>query len=143
MRASERLFRQIEHFEGVRLEAYKCPAGVWTIGAGHTRGVRQGQRITREQAETLLRGDVLPIETFLNRSPKEWTQGQFDALVDFAFNLGVSKLENSTLWRRIHEGADIKTVQSEFMRWVYAGGRRLRGLERRRAWEARRYAEED
>ena len=141
MRASEILIERIKEFEGVRLEAYKCPAGVWTIGAGHTKGVRQGQIITMHQAESLLKGDLLPCETFVNGLGIGFTQGQFDALVDFAFNLGVGALRNSTLLKRIKAKDSLESIQAEFRKWVYAGGKKLPGLVKRREWESKRFAE--
>ena len=65
MRVSDICFSKIQEFEGLRLTAYKCPAGVWTIGHGHTKGVKMGQTITKAQAETLLRGDLLPCEEYV------------------------------------------------------------------------------
>lgn len=139
MRISELAFEQIKEFEGVRLTAYKCPAGVWTIGYGHTKGVRAGQTISLAQAESLLRGDILPCEQYVRGLGLTLTQGQFDALVDFAFNLGIGALESSTLLEKIRADADEQEVRRQFARWVYAGGVRLKGLERRRTWEANRY----
>lgn len=139
MRISELAFEQIKEFEGVRLTSYKCPAGVWTIGYGHTKGVRAGQTISQAQAESLLRGDILPCEQYVRRLGLKLTQGQFDALVDFAFNLGIGALANSTLLKRIRTNADEQEIRKQFGRWVYAGGVRLKGLVRRRAWEANRY----
>jgi lysozyme len=69
------------------------------------------------------------------------TQGQFDALVSFVFNLGAERLKNSTLLRRIREGESRKAITQEWMRWVYADGNKLKGLEKRRAWEAKKYFE--
>ncbi|MCI6830258.1 MAG: lysozyme [Prevotella sp.] len=139
MRASETLIHKIKEFEGLRLESYKCPAGVWTIGIGHTKGVKKGQRITEAQAWTLLRGDLLPCEQYVERLGMCRTQGEFDSLVDFAFNLGTGKLASSTLLRKIREGASETVVRKEFSRWVYSNGVKLDGLVKRRAWEADRF----
>lgn len=141
MRVSDICFEKIQEFEGLRLTAYKCPAGVWTIGHGHTKGVKMGQTITKAQAETLLRGDLLPCEEYVRGLNLELTQGQFDALVDFCFNLGTAALQRSTLLQKIRTKADEQTIRGEFAKWVNAGGVRLQGLVKRRAWEADRYFE--
>lgn len=141
MRVSDICFEKIQEFEGLRLTAYKCPAGVWTIGYGHTKGVKMGQTITKAQAETLLRGDLLPCEEYVRGLNLELTQGQFDALVDFCFNLGTAALQRSTLLQKIRTKADEQTIRGEFAKWVNAGGVRLPGLVKRRAWEADRYFE--
>jgi lysozyme len=141
MKASQILINKIKEFEGVKLKAYKCPAGVPTIGVGHTQGVVMGQTITIEQAESLLKGDILPVESYLNSLPYSFTQGQFDALADFAFNLGVSKLSHSTLLKLVLQGERDKLIQAEFTKWVYAGGKKLQGLINRRNWEATRWTE--
>jgi len=141
MKASQLLIDKIKKFEGVKLKAYKCPAGVPTIGVGHTQGVLMGQTITIEQAESLLKGDLLPVENYLNILPHSFTQGQFDALADFAFNLGVSKLSHSTLLKLVLQGERDKLIQTEFTKWVYAGGKKLQGLINRRNWEATRWTE--
>ena len=142
MRVSDICFNKIQEFEGLRLTAYKCPAGVWTIGFGHTKGVKMGQTITKAQAETLLRGDLLPCEEYVRGLNLELTQGQFDALVDFCFNLGTAALQRSTLLQKIRTKADELTIRNEFAKWVNAGGVRLQGLVKRRAWEADRFFEE-
>lgn len=141
MRVSDICFSKIQEFEGLRLIAYKCPAGVWTIGFGHTKGVKMGQTITKAQAETLLRGDLLPCENYVRGLNLELTQGQFDALVDFCFNLGTAALQRSTLLQKIRTKADELTIRNEFAKWVNAGGVRLQGLVKRRAWEADRFFE--
>lgn len=141
MRVSDICFEKIQEFEGLRLTAYKCPAGVWTIGFGHTKGVKMGQTITKAQAETLLRGDLLPCEEYVRGLNLELTQGQFDALVDFCFNLGTAALQRSTLLQKIRTKADEQTIRGEFAKWVNAGGVRLQGLVKRRTWEADRYFE--
>ena len=141
MRVSDICFEKIQEFEGLRLTAYKCPAGVWTIGFGHTKGVKMGQTITKSQAETLLRGDLLPCEEYVRGLNLELTQGQFDALVDFCFNLGTAALQRSTLLQKIRTKADELTIRNEFAKWVNAGGVRLQGLVKRRAWEADRFFE--
>lgn len=133
--------KKLQEFEGCRLDAYRDPAGKWTIGCGHTRGVKPGQRITQAQADQLLRGDLRQVEEQVNRLGVCRTQGQFAALVDFAYNCGLGNLLRSTLLRKIRHGAPLEQVQAEFRKWNKAGGKVLEGLSKRREWEARRWAE--
>lgn len=139
MKSSDLLLNKIIDFEGCKLTAYKCPAGVWTIGVGHTKGVKQGQTITEAQAMTLLKGDLLPCENYVNNLGVCKTQGQFDALVDFCFNLGTGALGRSTLLKFIRQGKAEQYIRGEFAKWVKSGGKTLAGLVKRRAWEADRY----
>ena len=139
MKSSELLLNKIIEFEGCKLTAYKCPAGVWTIGVGHTKGVKQGQKITEAQAISLLKGDLLPCENYVNNLGVCKTQGQFDALVDFCFNLGTGALGRSTLLKFIRQGKAEQYIRGEFAKWVKSGGKTLAGLVKRRAWEADRY----
>ena len=139
MKSSELLSNKIIEFEGCKLTAYKCPAGVWTIGVGHTKGVKQGQTITKAQAMTLLKGDLLPCENYVNNLGVCKTQGQFDALVDFAFNLGTAALGRSTLLKYIRAKKPEQYIREEFGKWVNSKGMRLKGLVIRRQWEADRY----
>ena len=98
--------------------------------------------ITEYWAEHLLKADLYDVEKQVD-SLGHWNQPQFDALVSFAFNLGFYKLKTSELLKKIQEGANMRAIKKEFMRWVYAGGKKQPGLERRRAWEAKRFFEED
>ena len=139
MKSSELLLNKIIDFEGCKLTAYKCPAGVWTIGVGHTKGVKQGQTITEAQAMSLLKGDLLPCENYVNNLGVCKTQGQFDALVDFAFNLGTAALGRSTLLKYIRAKKPEQYIREEFGKWVNSKGMRLKGLVIRRQWEADRY----
>lgn len=146
--ASEILIKAIKIFEGYRSAAYKDAKGVWTIGYGHTgdskRGyVRQGQKCTEAKAEEWLRKDIAIATAYVNKQGCCKTQGQFDALVDFAYNLGTGNLGRSTLLKKVKHGAPVAQVQAEFRKWVYSGGKILQGLVRRRNWEAIRYADED
>ena len=134
-RTSNEAVTAICNFEGVSLKAYKCPAGVWTIGYGHTKGVYKGQKITQEQAVQYLKQDIAPIENYLNKVNLCKTQGQFDALIDFIFNLGVTNFKNSTLYKYIVKKYSNDAICKQFMRWVYAGGKKLNGLVKRRSWE--------
>ena len=125
----------IKQFEGLYLKAYRCPAGVPTIGYGHTAGVAMGQTITQQQADDYLRRDVRQFERAVARLVTvPMTQGQFDALVSFAFNLGEGTLAQSTLLRLLNAG-DYAGAAAQFDRWNKAGGRVLPGLVRRRAAE--------
>lgn len=131
------------HFEGFRDKAYRDSAGTWTIGFGSTKGVHPGQRITREQAGIRLYEDVDQAEADVARMVQvPLTQGQFDALVSFVYNLGAGALARSTLLRRLNSG-DYSGAADEFMKWVKAGGRRLQGLVRRRAAERAMFLGED
>ena len=126
----------VKRFEGLRLGAYQDAAGVWTIGYGHTGNVHPGQRITEAHAEQLLRKDVAWAEDAVRKNVDvPLSQGQFDALVSFTFNLGAGALQRSTLLQKLNAG-DYAGAQAEFGRFVHAGGRVLPGLVRRRADEA-------
>ena len=126
MKASDLVIAKIKEFEGYRASA---------------RGVRMGDRCTRGEAEQWLREDLAPVEAYLNTIPEVNTQGKFDALVDFAYNLGLGNLKSSTLLKKIKAGAPVEDVQAQFRRWVYAKGKVLKGLVKRREWEAARWAE--
>jgi lysozyme len=139
MQISERGLDLIRRFEGLELTAYRCPAGVWTIGHGHTGPeVREGKSITPAEAEAMLRADLIRLEEGVARSAGPCTQGQYDALVSFAFNLGLGALRSSTLLKK-HKAGEHRLAAAEFGRWIHAGGRRLPGLVRRRAAEADLY----
>ena len=142
MRVSDDCLKKLKEFEGLRTRAYFDAAGVPTIGYGHTQGVRMGDVISEYWAEMFLKADLYEVEKQVD-SLGHWNQPQFDALVSFAFNLGFYKLKTSTLMKKIQEGANMRAIKQEFMKWVWAGGQRLKGLERRRAWEAKRFFEED
>lgn len=129
------LVQAICNFEGLRTTAYKCPAGVYTIGYGHTKGVKKGQKITKEQAVQYLYQDLDPIVDHLNGLNICRTQGQFNAIVDFIFNLGISAFSRSTLYKYIKNKYSDDAICNQIMRWVYAGGKKLNGLIKRRQWE--------
>lgn len=141
MEASDLLIKKITEFEGFSNTAYRCPAGKWTCGIGHTSGVTATTTCTRKEAEQWLKEDLAPVEAYVNTIEQVRTQGQYDALVDFAYNLGLGNLKSSTLLRKIKEGAPTGDIQEQFRRWVYAGGKKLKGLVKRREWEAQRWAE--
>ncbi len=126
----------IKKFEGCKLEAYKCSAGVWTIGYGHTTGVKEGDVCTQEEAEKLLRGDIFKFEEYVQDSVKvDLDQSQFDALVAWTFNLGPGNLRSSTMLKKLNNG-EYESVPFEMRRWNKAGGKTLDGLIRRRQAES-------
>ena len=125
----------IKHYEGLYLTAYLCPAKVWTIGWGHTKTAERGMRITREQAEQLLAEDMRPREKqVLDLCKIKPNQKQFDALCSLAFNIGTPALNGSTLMRKWDAG-DAKGAADQFLVWNKAGGKVLKGLQRRRKAE--------
>lgn len=126
----------IKFYEGLRLEAYVCPAGVLTIGYGSTgKHVTKGKKITEKEAEDLLRKDLVRFEDAVNKLVKvEIKQTQFDALVSFAFNLGEGNLQKSTLLKKIN-AKDFEGAAKEFLKWDKAGGKVLSGLTKRRKEE--------
>ena len=127
--------------EGCRLEAYEDAAGVPTIGYGHTKGVRMGDKISEYWAKEYLRQDIDEVEQQVKELNVAHTEGQLDALVSFAFKLGIGRLKASTLLKTICKGGTKAQIQREFKKWVYAGGKKLKGLEKRREWEAKRFFE--
>lgn len=141
MRASSTLIAAIKKFEGVSLSAYQDSKGVWTIGYGHTKDVKRGDRITQYQAEQFLREDLQQFEAVANRVKRISTQGKFDAILDFIYNCGPANFESSTLKKYIEVGKATWEIQEQFLRWVNAGGRKLGGLVTRRIWEANRFNE--
>jgi lysozyme len=136
LKASKKCVETIKRFEGVSLKAYVCPAGVWTIGYGSTGPhVKQGMVITPAQADALLAADLRRFEDGVIKLVKvPLEQGQFDALVSFAFNVGLTALAGSTLLRKLNSG-DYVGAQMQFGRWNKAGGKVLDGLSKRRAAE--------
>lgn len=141
MKTTERLLNQLMVMEGLRLEAYEDAAGVPTIGYGHTKDVRMGDRISEYWAKELLRDDIDEAEQQVKELGIARTEGQLDALTSFVFNLGIGRLKESTLLRVIREGGSKQQIRKEFKRWVYAGGKKLPGLVTRREWEAKRFFE--
>jgi len=132
----------IKHFEGFRSHPYQCQANVWTIGYGHTRGVTpQTPPVSREEAELLLASDLTKYErSVLNLIRVKLTQGQFDALVSFTFNLGGGALQRSTLRARTNR-RDFFGAAAEFLKWVRAGGVVSKGLVKRRKAEAQLFVD--
>lgn len=126
----------IKQFEGFRAEAYRCPSGVWTIGYGHTNFVTPGMTVTVDEAERLLAEDLRPVIASL---PSVQSRNRMEALASFAFNVGVGAFRRSTLRRLVCNNPDDPRIAAEFARWIYAGGKVLPGLVRRRRAEAELY----
>ncbi|CAM6806743.1 lysozyme [Enterobacter hormaechei] len=140
MQTSDKGISLIKQFEGCKLTAYQDSVGVWTIGYGWTQPVdgkpiRAGMTIKQETAERLLKTGLVSYESDVSRLVKVGlTQGQFDALVSFTYNLGARSLSTSTLLRKLNSG-DYAGAADEFLRWNKAGGKVLNGLTRRREAE--------
>ena len=136
MEVSQNGINLIKKYEGCRLDAYLCPANVWTIGFGHTGSdVFKGRRITHQEAEKLLKIDLLVHSNNVNKLVKvKLNQNQFAALVSFEYNVGYGNFKSSTLLRLLNQGK-YKDAGEQFNRWVYAGGKVLAGLQKRRAEE--------
>lgn len=136
MNTSQNGIDLIKHFEGCELQAYKCPAGVWTIGYGHIKGVQEGDVITEQQANEMLVEELQEYENYINTLVNvPLNQNQYDALVSWVYNLGSSNLQASTLLKVLNAG-DYAGVPEQIMRWNKAGGKVLEGLTRRRQAEA-------
>ena len=126
----------IKKFEGCRLEAYYCSGGVLTIGYGHTKDVKEGDKINQDEAENLLKEEMPEYEGYINSMIEvPLDQCQFDALVCWVYNLGPNNLKESTMLRILNEG-DYGGVPEQIKRWNKAGGKVLEGLVRRRDAEA-------
>ena len=128
----------IKQFEGCRLIAYQCSAGVWTIGYGHTAGVHKGMKITQAQAEAYLKQDVAKFEKYVSNASyvpftDKLNQNQFDALVSFAFNLGQGNV------KKLCTGRVMNQIPSAMQQYCKAAGKTLPGLQRRRKAEAALY----
>lgn len=121
----------IKRFEGLRLDAYQCAAGVWTIGYGHASDVKKGDRITAHQAEAILDCDLDRFERCVDALGVALTPNQFSACVSLAFNIGVKAFTASTLAKKLKAG-DTQGAAGEFMKWKLAAGRVLPGLVKRR-----------
>ncbi|EHJ0509551.1 lysozyme [Salmonella enterica subsp. enterica serovar Mishmarhaemek] len=121
--------------EGVKLAAYQDGGGVWTIGYGHTRGVKQGQVINHEQADEFLNNDLRQVESCISeRVTVPLNQNQFDALVSFVFNVGRQAFSDSTLLKKLNEG-NYRAAADQFTRWVYDNDKFVQGLYNRRVAE--------
>lgn len=135
----------IKKYEGLRLTAYKCSAGVDTIGYGSTfyedgSKVKPGDKITLARANKLFDHTVAHFASRVRGVVKSnVSENQFAALVSFAFNVGIGALTRSTLLKKVNANPNDPTIRDEFMKWTRAGGRVLRGLVRRREEEATLY----
>jgi len=133
---SEEGISLIKKFEGCRLEAYQDSVGIWTIGYGTIKGVREGDKINQDEAEHLLQEELPEYEDYINKMVKvPLKQCQFDALVAWVFNLGSGNLQESTMLKVLNEGK-YDEVPAQMRRWNKAGGEVLNGLVRRREAEA-------
>ena len=146
MRASQKLIEHIKKSESCVLTAYQDSAGVWTIGYGHTAGVKKGDRITLYQAEQFLKEDLAKFEAEANKVKLIGSsQGKFDAVLDFMYNCGVGNFNSSTLKKYIESNRKTWEIQEQFLKWVNArvNGKltKLGGLVTRRIWEANRFNE--
>lgn len=149
MNATDCAVSLIKTFEGLSTTAYKCPAGVWTIGYGHAQGVKEHDVITKDEAVVYLQSDLkkfaFDLTKALNAAEILVNQAQFDALVSFAFNVGLGALIKSTLWKKLTEH-DIQGAADQFLRWnkVRNSGRMVEssGLTRRREAERRLFLAE-
>ena len=133
MVVGEKGYNLIKQFEGLRLTAYRCPAGRWTIGYGHTKGVKKGMYISEEVATHFLIKDVQRVEPVINSYDGiyHWTQNEFDALASFAFNCGIGNLK-----KLLKYGQRTKSqIADAILLYNKANGRVLRGLVRRRKAE--------
>jgi lysozyme len=146
LQASPAAISFIKSKEGFETNAYRCPAGVWTIGYGFTKGVKKGDMMTRQDADVRMSVEVDEFEHGLRKllGAAPTTQGQFDALLSFAFNLGLGALRTSSLLR-FHKDGDYRAAEREFAKWVNVRDpqtkqlKRVRGLVSRRAEEAKAY----
>lgn len=139
MRVTEAGLQIVKDAEGLRLRTYLCPAGILTIGYGHTRGVTQDMEITEEQANEFLKDDVIVAENYINKYNLRLKQCQFDALVSFVFNVGSGNFANSTMLKLIKKDPDDPAIADEFLKWKYSGGKVFPGLVTRRKKEKNLY----
>ena len=146
MYISKLAFEKIKEFEGCRLQAYQDAAGVWTIGYGHTYGVRRGDRISRQYADEMLQEDIENVERQLMalHDPEvgRWTKAQLDAVVSFVFNVGIGRYTKSTLRKAIMQKMPDDKIEKYWRSWSFVNGEKSRGLEKRRDWELERFFEE-
>jgi len=149
MNVSDKAIKMIQHHEGVRQKPYRCPALLWTVGVGHVLYPAQGKlkiddrmgfdllpednRIfTMEEVNGILRTDLTRFQFGVEKlCPVALTQGQFDALVSFSFNVGLGTLQRSTLRQKLLRG-DKETTAEELLKYCMAGGKILKGLQNRR-----------
>lgn len=131
----------IQEFENCKLEAYLDGGGVWTIGWGHTAGVRKGDTCSQAQADAWLEEDIADAEEDVNLYVRGWLlQGQFDALCSLAYNIGGNAFRKSTLVRMLNSG-NLEGAAKEFLRWKFDNGMEVKGLLRRRVAEQKMFLE--
>lgn len=131
----------IKKFEGLKLESYKCPAGLWTIGYGNTQW-ENGTRVLENQVIDIQRAEKLLmfwVNKYAEKIDLKVNQNQFDALVSFAYNVGITNFNNSTLKKKVIANPNDATIRDEFMKWVSSRGKQLPGLVKRREAEANLY----
>lgn len=139
MKASQQAYNLIREFEGLRLQAYQCPSGIWTIGYGHTTNVVPGTAITQLQANLLLQEDITQCENILNKYNLALTQNMYDALISFIFNVGAGNFHCSALLSKIKVNPYDSSICDEFLKWIHSRGKPLAGLQRRRMAEMKLY----
>ena len=145
MKISQKGLDLIKHYEGCHLKPYRDPIGLYTVGYGHLIGdgkslpIEWFRTFTMDEVDELLKKDLAKFEKgVLRLCPNHLTQSRFDALVSFAFNVGLGNLQSSTL-RQKHNRGDILGAAQEFLKWNKAGGQVLRGLTVRRQDESTLY----
>lgn len=136
MRTSQQGIDLIKHFEGCKLEAYRCSANVWTHGYGHVKHVQEGDKVTQDEAEDNLILDISMVETHMTRLIHvPLAQHEWDSIVSWCFNLGCGSLRRSTMLNVLNSG-DLEGVTKELIRWDNVNGKPSKGLTRRRKAEA-------
>lgn len=156
---SDRALAMIQHHEGIRYKPYRCPANLWTIGVGHVMYPEQGRLpladrmnvalrpgdarvFTKEEVNAILKADLQRFVAGVSKyCPSGLTQGRLDALVSFAFNVGLGTLQRSTL-RAKHNRGDFEGAAEEFLKYTKAGGKVLKGLVNRRSDERALYLQQ-
>jgi len=145
MKVSQVGIKLIQTFESCRLQAYQDSKAIWTIGWGNTQyengiRVKKGDVLTQQRADELFATILLSFEYGVNkRVGASVTQGMFDALVSFSYNLGLGNLDKSTLLKKVNANPLDSTIRTEFMKWVNKGSSFEKGLTRRRKAEADLY----
>lgn len=141
MQAGKNCIDLIKKFEGLKLESYKCPAGLFTIGYGNTQW-ENGFRVIENQVIDIKRAEKLLtfwVSKYADRITVKCNQNQFDALVSFAYNVGITNFDSSTLKKKVIANPNDPTIRDEFMKWVSSRGKQLAGLVKRREAEANLY----
>jgi lysozyme len=149
MNISDKAIEMIKHHEGVRQKPYRCPAKLWTVGVGHVLYPEQGKMkieerdgfalknadsrtFSMEEVNAILKSDLARFERgVVQFCPVPLTQGQYDALISFSFNVGLGTLQRSTLRQKVLRG-DMEGASDELLKYCKAGGKILKGLENRR-----------